>query len=116
LEDFSNSDVLGSAPRLSSAFKQRKANVALKNFFKREDTLSVGTVVCSVYGIGIGKSEHEIHGKMHWLIHTNTKVFYIGEKCRNHSVTLSTLAGTAAWVGFHMVKLNCLMTKVSIIL
>jgi phosphoribosylformylglycinamidine synthase len=40
---FSNSDVLGSAKGWAGAFKyNEKANTALKNFFKREDTLSVG--------------------------------------------------------------------------
>ena len=40
---FSNSDVLGSAKGWAGAFLyNEKANTALKNFFKREDTLSVG--------------------------------------------------------------------------
>ena len=40
---FSNSDVLGSAKGWAGAFKyNEKANLALKNFFERENTLSVG--------------------------------------------------------------------------
>jgi phosphoribosylformylglycinamidine synthase len=40
---FSNSDVLGSAKGWAGAFKyNEKARVALKNFYKREDTLSLG--------------------------------------------------------------------------
>ena len=40
---FSNSDVLGSAKGWAGAFMyNEKANTALKNFFNREDTLSVG--------------------------------------------------------------------------
>ncbi|MBP9187619.1 MAG: phosphoribosylformylglycinamidine synthase, partial [Bacteroidia bacterium] len=40
---FSNSDVLGSAKGWAGAFMyNQKANTALKNFFKRTDTLSVG--------------------------------------------------------------------------
>ena len=40
---FSNSDVLGSAKGWAGAFLYNaKAKKALKNFFKREDTLSVG--------------------------------------------------------------------------
>ena len=40
---FSNSDVLGSAKGWAGAFKyNEKAKLALKNFFDRPDTLSVG--------------------------------------------------------------------------
>jgi phosphoribosylformylglycinamidine synthase len=40
---FSNSDVLGSAKGWAGAFKyNEKARVALENFYKREDTLSLG--------------------------------------------------------------------------
>src|SRR5690606_27283316 len=40
---FSNSDVLGSAKGWAGAFKyNEKANMALKNFFARPDTLSIG--------------------------------------------------------------------------
>ena len=48
---FSNSDVLGSAKGWAGAFKyNEKANKALKNFFKREDTLSVGICNGANYG------------------------------------------------------------------
>jgi phosphoribosylformylglycinamidine synthase len=45
--------VLGSAKGWAGAFKyNEKANTALKNFFKREDTLSVGICNgCQLYGI-----------------------------------------------------------------
>ena len=40
---FSNSDVLGSAKGWAGAFKfNEKARQALENFYKREDTLSLG--------------------------------------------------------------------------
>ena len=40
---FSNSDVLGSAKGWAGAFKyNEKAKTVLENFFKRDDTLSVG--------------------------------------------------------------------------
>jgi phosphoribosylformylglycinamidine synthase len=39
---FSNSDVLGSAKGWAGAFYTTKSKTALDNFFKREDTLSVG--------------------------------------------------------------------------
>ncbi|MFW5821044.1 MAG: phosphoribosylformylglycinamidine synthase subunit PurQ, partial [Bacteroidota bacterium] len=43
---FSNSDVLGSAKGWAGAFKyNEKARIALENFYKREDTLSLG--VCN---------------------------------------------------------------------
>ena len=43
---FSNSDVLGSAKGWAGAFKyNEKASIALENFYKRKDTLSLG--VCN---------------------------------------------------------------------
>uniref|UniRef100_UPI00404869BB phosphoribosylformylglycinamidine synthase subunit PurQ n=1 Tax=Flavobacterium sp. TaxID=239 RepID=UPI00404869BB len=64
---FSNSDVLGSAKGWAGAFLyNEKANTALKNFFKREDTLSVG--ICNgcqlMMELELINPEHEVHGKM----------------------------------------------------
>ncbi|WP_284653439.1 phosphoribosylformylglycinamidine synthase [Flavobacterium terrisoli] len=101
---FSNSDVLGSAKGWAGAFKyNEKANNALKNFFKREDTLSVGICNgCQLFmELELINPEHEIHGKMqhnesskHESIFTSVKVQ------ENHSVMLKTLAGTTlgVWV------------------
>jgi phosphoribosylformylglycinamidine synthase len=101
---FSNSDVLGSAKGWAGAFKyNEKANDALKNFFKREDTLSVGICNgCQLFmELELVNPEHEVHGKMehndsqkHESIFTSVKVQ------ENHSVMLKTLAGTTlgVWV------------------
>ena len=101
---FSNSDVLGSAKGWAGAFKyNEKANIALKNFFKREDTLSVGICNgCQLFmELELVNPEHEIHGKMqHNDSHKHESVFTSVKVQENHSVMLSTLAGTTlgVWV------------------
>ncbi len=62
---FSNSDVLGSAKGWAGAFLyNEKAKTALDNFFKREDTLSVG--ICNgcqlLMELEKINPEHEVHG------------------------------------------------------
>lgn len=101
---FSNSDVLGSAKGWAGAFLyNEKAKTALDNFFKREDTLSVGICNgCQLFmELEVINPEHEIHGKMyhndsqkHESIFTSVKVQ------ENNSVMLKTLAGTTlgVWV------------------
>ena len=101
---FSNSDVLGSAKGWAGAFKyNEKANIALKNFFKRQDTLSVGICNgCQLFmELELINPEHKVHGKMlhndsqkHESIFTSVKVQ------ENESVMLKTLAGTTlgVWV------------------
>ena len=101
---FSNSDVLGSAKGWAGAFKyNEKANQSLKNFFKREDTLSVGICNgCQLFmELEIIHPEHKIHGKMlhndsqkHESIFTSVKIY------ENNSVMLKTLAGSTlgVWV------------------
>jgi len=64
---FSNSDVLGSAKGWAGAFKYNdKANTALKNFFDRDDTLSVG--ICNGaqlwMELDLVNPEHVVHGKL----------------------------------------------------
>ena len=101
---FSNSDVLGSAKGWAGAFKyNEKANTALKNFFKREDTLSVGICNgCQLFmELELVNPEHEIHGKMqHNDSHKHESIFTSVKVQENHSVMLSTLAGTTlgVWV------------------
>jgi len=101
---FSNSDVLGSAKGWAGAFLyNEKAKTVLEDFFKREDTLSVGICNgCQLFmELGIIYPEHKIHGKMkhndsrkHESIFTSVKVQ------ENNSVMLSTLAGSTlgVWV------------------
>ncbi|OBX22602.1 MULTISPECIES: phosphoribosylformylglycinamidine synthase [Bizionia] len=94
---FSNSDVLGSAKGWAGAFKyNEKANTALKNFFKREDTLSVG--ICNGaqlwMELELVNPEHDTHGK---LTYNNSKkhesAFTSVEIQKNNSVMLSSLEG-----------------------
>jgi phosphoribosylformylglycinamidine synthase len=101
---FSNSDVLGSAKGWAGAFKyNEKANQSLKNFFKREDTLSVGICNgCQLFmELEVIHPEHKVHGKMlhndsqkHESIFTSVKI------SDNNSVMLKTLAGSTlgVWV------------------
>jgi len=101
---FSNSDVLGSAKGWAGAFLyNEKAKTALQDFFKREDTLSVGICNgCQLFmELELVNPEHEVHGKMkhndsqkHESIFTSVKVQ------ENNSVMLKTLAGTTlgVWV------------------
>ncbi len=99
---FSNSDVLGSAKGWAGAFLyNEKAKTALDNFFKREDTLSVGICNgCQLFmELEVINPEHEIHGKMH---HNDSQKHESGFTSvtiqENHSVMLNTLAGTTLGV------------------
>jgi phosphoribosylformylglycinamidine synthase len=99
---FSNSDVLGSAKGWAGAFLyNEKAKTALDNFFKREDTLSVGICNgCQLFmELEVINPEHEIHGKMH---HNDSQKHESGFTSvtiqQNHSVMLKTLAGTTLGV------------------
>jgi len=101
---FSNSDVLGSAKGWAGAFLyNEKANTALKNFLKREDTLSVGICNgCQLFmELEVINPEHEIHGKMkHNDSHKHESIFTSVTVQENHSVMLKTLAGATlgVWV------------------
>ncbi|UGS20023.1 phosphoribosylformylglycinamidine synthase [Flavobacterium cyclinae] len=94
---FSNSDVLGSAKGWAGAFLyNEKANTALKNFFKREDTLSVG--ICNgcqlLMELELINPEHEIHGKMHHNTSNKHESGFTSVKIqKNNSVMLSSLEG-----------------------
>ncbi len=101
---FSNSDVLGSAKGWAGAFKyNEKANTALKNFFKREDTLSVGICNgCQLFmELELVNPEHEVHGKMlHNDSHKHESIFTSVTIQENNAVMLSSLAGATlgVWV------------------
>ena len=95
---FSNSDVLGSAKGWAGAFLyNEKANTALKNFFAKEDTLSLGVCNgCQLFiELGLINPEHEIKPKM---LHNETGKFECSftsvEILENNSVMLTTLAGS----------------------
>lgn len=99
---FSNSDVLGSAKGWAGAFMyNEKAKAALDNFFKREDTLSVG--ICNgcqlLMELEMIYPEHDDHGKMTYNdSHKHESNFTSVTVAKNNSVMLSTLAGTTLGV------------------
>ena len=99
---FSNSDVLGSAKGWAGAFKyNEKANKALKNFFKREDTLSVGICNgCQLWmELDLINPDHDKHGKMTYNDSGKHESAFTSVKVQeNNSVMLSTLAGTTLGV------------------
>ena len=101
---FSNSDVLGSAKGWAGAFLyNEKANTALKNFFKREDTLSVGICNgCQLWmELELINPEHKVHGKMHHNTSNKHESIFTSVKVqKNNSVMLSSLEGATlgVWV------------------
>lgn len=99
---FSNSDVLGSAKGWAGAFLyNEKAKTALDNFFRREDTLSVGICNgCQLFmELEVINREHEIHGKMHHNDSQKHESGFTSVKIQeNNSVMLKTLAGSTLGV------------------
>ncbi|MHA4741216.1 phosphoribosylformylglycinamidine synthase [Dyadobacter sp. MSC1_007] len=101
---FSNSDVLGSAKGWAGAFLyNEKAKIALENFFKREDTLSVGICNgCQLFiELGLINPDHEEKPKMlHNASHKHESIFTSMTVQPNNSVMLSSLAGSTlgVWV------------------
>ena len=99
---FSNSDVLGSAKGWAGAFLyNEQANTALKNFFKREDTLSVG--ICNgcqlLMELELINPEHEVHGKLHHNTSNKHESGFTSVQIqKNNSVMLSSLEGATLGV------------------
>ncbi len=101
---FSNSDVMGSAKGWAGAFKyNEKAKLALDNFYKREDTLSLG--VCNgcqlMVELGLVYPERAEQPKM---LHNESHKFESGfinvEILPNKSVMLESMVGMklGVWV------------------
>ena len=95
---FSNSDVLGSAKGWAGAFLyNEKANKALKDFFAKDDTLSLGVCNgCQLFiELGLLNTEHKEKPKM---LHNETGKFECSFTSvaiqENNSVMLSSLAGS----------------------
>jgi len=94
---FSNSDVLGSAKGWAGAFRyNEKARIALENFYKRENTLSLG--VCNgcqlMVELGLIYQDHE--NKPHLKLNKSHKFEsgFIGVKVTdNNSVMLGNMTG-----------------------
>ncbi|MBO0329488.1 phosphoribosylformylglycinamidine synthase [[Muricauda] lutisoli] len=99
---FSNSDVLGSAKGWAGAFKyNEKANKALKDFFARPDTLSVGICNgCQLFmELDLINPEHGTHGRMTYNdSHKHESNFTSVKIQENNSVMLSGMAGTTLGV------------------
>ncbi|SDS65238.1 phosphoribosylformylglycinamidine synthase [Formosa sp. Hel1_31_208] len=101
---FSNSDVLGSAKGWAGAIKYNEnANKAIKNFFNREDTLSVGICNgCQLFmELELINPEHNEHGKMHHnASYKHESAFTSVTVQDNNSVMLSTLkdATLGVWI------------------
>ena len=99
---FSNSDVLGSAKGWAGAFKyNEKAKLALKNFFERPDTLSVGICNgCQLWmELDLINPEHEKHGKLTYNdSQKHESAFTSVTIQKNNSVMLSSLEGSTLGV------------------
>ncbi|PKQ46372.1 phosphoribosylformylglycinamidine synthase [Confluentibacter flavum] len=99
---FSNSDVLGSAKGWAGAIKyNEKANKVIQDFFKREDTLSIGICNgCQLWmELDLINPEHNIHGKLlHNDSHKHESGFTSVKIQENNSIMLSTLAGSTLGV------------------
>ena len=99
---FSNSDVLGSAKGWAGAIKYNKrANEAIKAFFAREDTLSVGICNgCQLFlELDLINPEHEQLSKMTYNdSHKHESNFTSVTIQENNSVMLSSLAGSTLGV------------------
>lgn len=101
---FSNSDVLGSAKGWAGAFKyNEKARRALENFYKREDTLSLG--ICNgcqlMVELGLIYPEHKEMPKMlHNDSHKFESAFVNVTVQPNNSVLFGSLSGArlGVWV------------------
>ena len=109
---FSNSDVLGSAKGWAGAIKYNEnANKAIANFFKREDTLSVGICNgCQLFmELELINPEHDVHGK---LLHNDSKkhesAFTSVTVQENHSIMMSSLKGATlgVWISHGEGKFN----------
>ena len=87
---FSNSDVLGSAKGWAGAFLYNdKARLALDNFYRREDTLSLG--VCNgcqlMVELGLIYPEYKNHPKMSWNDSHKYECTFVGlDIAENNSV------------------------------
>ena len=101
---FSNSDVLGSAKGWAGGFLyNEKAKLALDNFYKRTDTLSLG--ICNgcqlMVELGVITPDHEVKPRM---LHNDSHKFesgFVGLTIpENNSVMLGTLSGSklGVWV------------------
>jgi len=110
---FSNSDVLGSAKGWAGAFKyNEKARIALENFYKREDTLSLG--ICNGCQLMVELNlvypgKPDMAKMLHNDSHKFESCFVNVDIAENETVMLKSLSGQrlGVWVAhgegkFHM--------------
>ncbi len=101
---FSNSDVLGSAKGWAGGFLyNQKAKLALDNFYKRNDTLSLG--ICNgcqlMVELGVLTPDHDVKPRM---LHNDSHKFesgFVGLTIpENNSVMLGSLSGSklGVWI------------------
>ncbi len=99
---FSNSDVLGSAKGWAGAFKyNEKAQLALKKFFDRSDTLSIGICNgCQLWmELDLINPEHAEHGKLTYNDSKKHESAFTSVKIqKNNSVMLSSFEGSTLGV------------------
>ena len=109
---FSNSDVLGSAKGWAGAFKyNEKAKSALKKFFSRQDTLSVGICNgCQLWmELDLINTEHDSYGKMDYNDSKKHESAFTSVTIqKNNSVMLSSLEGSTlgVWISHGEGKFN----------
>ncbi|NCA77294.1 MAG: phosphoribosylformylglycinamidine synthase, partial [Alphaproteobacteria bacterium] len=116
---FSNSDVLGSAKGWAGAFRyNEKANLALTNYFKRNDTLSLGVCNGCQLLVELGliypelynpDSRENFHPTMSWNDSHKYECTFVGlDIVENNSVMLKSLAGSklGIWVAHGEGKFN----------
>lgn len=114
---FSNSDVLGSAKGWAGAFMyNNKANTALKNFFNRQDTLSVGICNgCQLFlELDLLNPEHQQLAKMDYNQSGKHESAFTSVKIQeNNSVMLGNLAGNTlgVWISHGEGKFNLPMPE-----
>jgi phosphoribosylformylglycinamidine synthase len=101
---FSNSDVLGSAKGWAGAFLyNEKAKLALDNFFKRDDVLSIGICNgCQLFvELDLINPDHKVKAHMGFNdSHKHECAFTSVEIPENNSVMLSSFAGSklGVWI------------------
>jgi phosphoribosylformylglycinamidine synthase len=94
---FSNSDVLGSAKGWAGAFRyNEKARIALENFYKRDDTLSLG--VCNgcqlMAELGLIYPDHKEKPELHLNKSHKFESGFVSVKIlKNKSVMLGNMSG-----------------------
>ncbi|MBO6632316.1 MAG: phosphoribosylformylglycinamidine synthase, partial [Psychroserpens sp.] len=114
---FSNSDVLGSAKGWAGAIKYNdNAKRVIRNFFDREDTLSIGICNgCQLFmELDLINPDHDVHGKLHHNDSMKHESAFTSVKIQeNNSIMLSSLkdATLGVWISHGEGKFNLPMSE-----